>query len=148
MIIYIKDLNGEKKSIDVNGSDTIKELYIKVATIFNYSSIKTFSLKENIDGLKLLFGGKYLTYLDEDKELCIWDFNIQKESTVYVSFDQRNARKEFRLLKEGNCCICLESLKDVDIVGYRRCANNHMIHFECLKDIESCPLCRTKQWEV
>lgn len=62
-----------------------------------------------------------------------------------VETEARN--RHYRATRE-DCSICLDTLSDTAIVGYRQCSNQHYFHSKCVAKLTSCPLCRTEKWNV
>ncbi len=167
MLIYISSISGVRHEFEVEGSTTIDELYRMVWKKYNIGSDPIAAARNSGDGLGLIWAGKRLRtrFLNEfaiDNGISVEilqsfygsapnnlaDYNIQKESQIYMCLFETQARKQIEKACLEECSICMENLSNIAIVGYRQCSNNHFFHCDCMKKVVSCPLCRSKIWTV
>lgn len=162
MRIFVRLLNCEKHEIEVEGSTTIEELYCLVWKVCKIDLDPFVSAKNGRDGLAISWAGKRLRtrcikeiaasnkltvetilYFNGPIENNLADYNIQKDSTIYVTFYEFQARKRYENALKEDCVVCFESLSDMGIVGYRECENHHYFHSKCII-FATCPMCRNK----
>lgn len=158
MIIFVHTLTGEWHEFEVSPGDTIAHLYKITWKACGYDTAAAKgAAKGDHDGLGLCFAGKRLKHRSYEqvaaennlsiailRDYCdalntLASYNIQAQNRIYLVYYETEARK--RLSEE--CCVCLETLSDCALVGYRQCINKHVIHRMCARDLNACPLCRT-----
>lgn len=90
MQIFIKGLTGKIITLDVESSDTIKNIKQKIE---NKENVKY----DQLDKLRLIFGGKQL---ESDKDLSY--YNIQRASTLHMMLSLRGGGQRIYILSLNN----------------------------------------------
>lgn len=148
MRIYVTDLNATRHEIQVEGSTTITELYHLVWLKCGVKSDHVTAASSSLDGLGIGWCGKRLHVGIDARERNVAGYNIQGGSMLHVIFYETNARQRYQYATMRDCSVCLETLSNMGFVGYRQCENNHFFHFHCTRQLETCPLCRTRKWAI
>lgn len=100
-------------------------------------SVEQYTLNLNIKFEVSIISHKNITTLSSLRESSELQTQIFSKLQTYEIFEF------FSKLRGADCSVCLETIKSMDDVSYRKCSNFHLFHKKCLVDkISGCPLCR------